>query len=320
MKNSDPNNKVSSSEKRVRRIGIGIVLGVFGVFLTWAILAPISSAVVANGEVRVELGRISLQHLEGGILKKVYIRDGDEVKAGDPLIELEGTLYRAEFEVLNKQLNSLKVMEARLLAERNDERTFAAPVELDRSDPQAQLLVTNEHALMEARRYALEREIGVLQERLKQVESQTRGLRHVSSNKEAIRVSLLSEIEDLRRLVEREFISRHRLNQIERQLSGIDSEISENRAAMANLMVQKQEALQTIAFRVAERKANVMNDLSDARKRINELESRKVSIQDRLNRTVLRATTDGQILAMRYPVPGAVLPPGASVVDILPPN
>ena len=80
-----------------------IIAMFFGVLGTWAVTAPLNGAVVATAVVKVEGNRKSVQHLDGGIVKELRVKEGDKVKAGDVLIVLDDTQARAEFEVLSQQ-------------------------------------------------------------------------------------------------------------------------------------------------------------------------------------------------------------------------
>ena len=106
---------------------IGIFFGGFGV---WAAVAPLNGAVVANGVVKVDGNRKSVQHLDGGIVKELRVKEGDRVKAGDVVIVLDETQAKAEFEVLSEQYVVLRATEARLLSELANEREMVMPAEL----------------------------------------------------------------------------------------------------------------------------------------------------------------------------------------------
>src|ERR1051325_10806813 len=95
-----------------------IIIGLFfGVLGTWAVTAPLNGAVVATGVVKVEGNRKSVQHLDGGIVKRMHVKEGDKVKANDVLITLDDTQARAEFEVLSQQFAVLRATEERLHTE-----------------------------------------------------------------------------------------------------------------------------------------------------------------------------------------------------------
>ncbi len=108
------------SDKPVRRLGYIILIVVFGLGGLWAGLAPLDSAVLAQGYLTIKSSRKTVQHLEGGIVKELMVHDGDHVKAGDTLMRLDDTQARAQLEAARSQLIASQALEARLIAERDD--------------------------------------------------------------------------------------------------------------------------------------------------------------------------------------------------------
>src|SRR5437868_10417931 len=94
---------LSDSMKSTAIVGWIIVIGFFGVFGVWAKTAPLNGAVIANGVVKVEGNRKSIQHLDGGIVHELRVKEGDHVEAGDVLLVLDGSQARAEYDVLSQQ-------------------------------------------------------------------------------------------------------------------------------------------------------------------------------------------------------------------------
>src|SRR5689334_21666556 len=107
----------SDSIRRVALAGWLIIAIFFGGFGTWALTAPLNGAVVANAIVKVDGNRKSVQHLDGGIVRELRVREGDRVRFGDLLIVLDETQARAEYEVLTQQWVVLRATEVRLLTE-----------------------------------------------------------------------------------------------------------------------------------------------------------------------------------------------------------
>src|SRR5262249_50866019 len=108
-----------------------IIIGLFfGVFGTWSVIAPLHGAVVANAFVKVEGNRKSVQHLDGGIVKELHVKEGDRVGAGDVLIVLDDNQARAEYDVLYQQYLVLRATEERLKAELVQAPGLAMPPEL----------------------------------------------------------------------------------------------------------------------------------------------------------------------------------------------
>ena len=108
-------------------VGLLIILIFIGGFGTWAALAPLESAAIATGEVIVEGNRRSVEHLEGGIVRDILVKDGTEVEAGEALIVLEDTQARASLQLLEKRWLDDSALAARLEAEQKDAAAITFP-------------------------------------------------------------------------------------------------------------------------------------------------------------------------------------------------
>lgn len=301
-----------------RKIGFAVILIAFLLFGIWASLAPLAQAVIAPGVIKVELDRRVVQHLEGGIIKQIHVQDGATVKQGDLLLTLDAAQFHSDKEVNDSQLLALLVTEARLRAERDGLAEIPFPDEIDRSDPRAAEVMANETSLFKARRNSHRSEMNVLRERVKQAESQISGFQQVDLRKSEVRESLQTERSDLSRLMEKNFISRHKLLQAERQISELESDIAENKVKIAGQKVQQKETELQIEFRNAEYKSQVVNSLTDVQKRIDELRKKLLSIDDRVNRAEIRAPVSGKVIGLKLNTAGAVLAPGTHILDIVP--
>ena len=116
--------------RRQRLLGWAVVLLFFGGGGLWAWLAPLASAAVAPGVVSPEGKRKTVQHLEGGIIRAIHIREGSQVRAGDALVTLEDVRAHAEYDVLRDQHLALRATVARLEAEQADVPSLTFPEEL----------------------------------------------------------------------------------------------------------------------------------------------------------------------------------------------
>ncbi len=157
------------SDSAVGAIGAGLAILVifFGGFGTWAATAPLNGAVVGNGVVKVEGNRKSVQHLDGGIVKELRVKEGDKVKAGDVLIVLDDTQARAEYEVLSQQFVVLRATEERLRAELTRAPQLVLPSDLQarRDDPYVRSIWDGQVRQFESRRAALEGQRSVIREK-----------------------------------------------------------------------------------------------------------------------------------------------------------
>ena len=132
---------LDTSMETPKRVGLFIFSLVFGVFGFWAAFAPLDGAARASGVVTVESYKKVIQHLEGGIVAEILVRNGDVVSAGDTLLVLDDTQPLAQLEITNSQFVALKSREARLLAESSgaESITFAAVLMQTGTDADAEM-------------------------------------------------------------------------------------------------------------------------------------------------------------------------------------
>lgn len=173
---NDPS-RPSESLKKVARTGWIIIGLFFGVFGTWAISAPLNGAVVANGFIKVESNRKSVQHLDGGIVKEMRVKEGDRVTTGETLIVLDDSQARAEFDVLTQQYLVLRLTEQRLRTEYSRGTELMLPSDLAKqsNDPDVQNIWRSQLHQFESRRAALSGGRKVIEEKIAQLQAQIDG-------------------------------------------------------------------------------------------------------------------------------------------------
>src|SRR5437588_2253512 len=159
---------------RVAAVGWVIIAIFFGLFGTWAAIAPLKGAVVANGLIKVEGNRKSVQHLEGGIVKELRVKEGDRVTAGDIVIVLDPSQARAEHEVLSQDLIVLRATEERLRAELTHRAEMTIPDDLKAFGDDRYVKEVRDAQVhqMEVRLTALEGQRQVIKEKIAQLEYQ----------------------------------------------------------------------------------------------------------------------------------------------------
>jgi HlyD family type I secretion membrane fusion protein len=160
--------------------GLITLLMFFGGFGAWAGLAPLSSAAIAPGAVRVEDYRKTVQHLEGGIIRALNVRDGDRVKQGERLIALDKTQAQARYKAQLAQVLTLKAEQARLTAERDARSRIDFPPSLlacARHHAQVAERLKGQRRIFQSRRRTLKGRIEILHQRIAQLRLQAQGLR-----------------------------------------------------------------------------------------------------------------------------------------------
>lgn len=307
-----------TSGKRVSTFGFLIVFITFGIFGTWAAVAPLDSAALAPGVVVVQSFRKSIQHLEGGIVKELLVRDGDLVKAGAPLIVLDETQTRADYEVTRSQLIAAQATEARLRAERDDLEAIDFSSMIEQDTQRTLEAREGEIQVFKARRNSRLGEISVLQERIGQLHEQVNGLKQVIGTKGSLERSFSTEIRELKELLADGFVEKQRLLEQERNLDRTRAEIADHRSEITKTQLQINETKLQILQLNKDFNAEVVSQLAEVQTKVFDLQEKKAALEDRLNRVVIRAPEDGMILGMKVHTIGGVISPATPLLEIVP--
>lgn len=311
---SDP----STSGKRVSSLGFLIIFITFGVFGTWAALAPLDSAALASGVVTVKTYRKTIQHLEGGIVKELLVRDGDLVKAGDPLIVLDETQIRADNEVTRSQLIAAQATEARLRAERDGLAVVDFSALIEQDTPRAREAREGETQVFRARRNSHLGEIAVLEKRISQLHEQINGLKKVIYTKNSLERSFSTEIRELKELLAEGFVDKTRLLEQERNLDKTRAEVADHGSEIIKTQLQINETELQILQLNKDFNAEVVSQLAEVQTKVFDLQEKKSALEDRLSRVVIRSPEDGMILGMTVHTIGGVIRPATPLLDIVP--
>jgi HlyD family secretion protein len=315
-----PASDVRTSIRRHIVIGGAVVaflaLGVGG----WASTAEISGALIAQGSLVVDSNVKKVQHPTGGVVGEVRARDGDRVKAGDILIRLDETVTRANLAIITKGLTELYARKARLGAERDGADEVAIPKELaDRADdPDVQEALGSERKLFELRRKARFGQKSQLQERIKQLQEQITGLTAQQDAKSKEMTIINQELQGVRDLWAKNLIQINRLTSLEREEARLQGEHGQLIAAAAEAKGKIVETELQILQVDQESTSDVAKELRETDSKIGEYVERKVTAEDQLKRTDLRAPQDGVVFQSTANTVGGVITAGDPVMLIVP--
>jgi epimerase transport system membrane fusion protein len=302
------------------RAGLITVVVTFVLLLGWSALAPLQSAVVANGRITVATHNKTIQHLDGGLVKDIAVADGDIVEAGQLLVRLDATPIEIQLDNVSEQLLELSSNRERLAAERDDEPTLVFSDELEqraRSDADKAILETQK-ALFQARRDAMESERKVLQQRIEQSVNQIDGLgKQISALQQRTRL-LDEDLAGLNKLAARGMVSKTQVRQAQRKRSELRGDVAALEGEKARLSENIIETRQQIILRKREYQKEVMTRLRDLQVRIIDLRSAERTARDKISRIEIRAPVRGKIKGFDIVTLGAVINAGQSIMEIVP--
>ncbi|WP_434610491.1 HlyD family type I secretion periplasmic adaptor subunit [Pseudomonas sp. R1-7] len=306
------------SDHKIRRLGVIIVGLIFGLFGTWAAIAPLDGAAYAPGVVTVQAYRKTVQHLEGGIVKAVLAHDGDIVKRDDPLIILDDAQLRFEYEMTRSQLLAARAMEARLIAERDMSATVGFGEMSEPQNLRGMEARQGESHVFSARQNSRLGQIAVLRERIGQFRQQIKGLESMVGAKVKLEKSYSGEISDLSELLKQGFVDKQRLLEQERKLGLLRSEVADHRSTIDRTRLQISETQLQILQVDKEFSAEVVKQLAEVQTKIYDLQEQTSALEDRLSRVVIRAPDAGMVIDMTVHTIGGVVRPATPLLDIVP--
>jgi HlyD family type I secretion membrane fusion protein len=300
--------------------GAAVCLAFFGGLSAWSALVPLASAAIGNGVVSPDGSRRTVQHLEGGIVERLLVKDGSRVAAGESLVVLEDKATRASYDLALTQHRQYLAIEARLVAERDGEAEFTLPPELaeNAADPEVVTLVTAQRTLMADRRASLAGRKELLRKRIAEIEEEIEGLHAQIASRDRQLVIIKEEITTATYLTDKKLTPRPRLLSLQREQAEMEGQQATTRSAIARSYQSIGESAQRIAQLDVEWQEDLGNRLTEVAGKLTETKERLLAASDVLRRLVVTAPVAGIVVQMRLYTVGGVIAPGAAILDIVP--
>lgn len=306
--------------QRAQRLGVGAIFAALAVFALWAALAPLHSAVVTVGQVKVESNRKLVQHTEGGVVKRVLVRDGEPVKQGQVLIELDGVKEDSGYTLLRELFTFETARRQRLDAEQQLLADYPS-LKVDDAFVDPELLgkaYERELRLYRLRRGLLDEQRGSYERQLQALGQEQAALRR-QADASAQSVRLAKDELNLNTALERDqFVSRTRLLALERGVTELGAKQSEHEALLAQSDSKRSE----LGLRMASARSEYQRQASEEYK---ESTARWVQLREQLRPAVesarrmsVVAPVDGTVVGLRVNGAGEVAPPREPLMEIVP--
>ncbi len=308
-----------ANSKSIIRAGMIVVFLFFGLGGLWVTFAEISGAVIASGEVRVDSERKTVQHLEGGIVRKILVRNGDKVVAGQPLLQLDGTRVSATADQLLLQIAAFRIEKIRLVAERD----MLAKPDWPKNDttipPQKfEDLLYSAQKVFSSNRLALENQSTLLKKQISQMLEQIRTIDDRVVAALQVKDALQEELDAKQALYEDQYIEKTQILALRRALAEGKGNMAQLRGSQAEI----RERVVEFEFRIdalsSEYRQKAIARLSELQQQNFSLQQQLLPYQDALSRQVVTAPVAGEIVAMQVHSEGGVLQPGQPILDIVP--
>ncbi|MEZ9522646.1 HlyD family type I secretion periplasmic adaptor subunit [Enterovibrio norvegicus] len=302
--------------------GFAVIALFFGTFGVWAVFSKLDGASIAPGIVTINSQRKTVQHLEGGIIARLTVAEGDTVEKGQTLIMLDDTQARSQLELLVNNKRNAQAREARLIAERDNVKGIVFPQSLldDEDDPRVEELLTNQHRIFVARRGFFESQKEIINKQLAQNEAELDG-QSKRLTIERRRLSIIGEeIAGNRKLAEKGYVSKTQVLRLEREETQILSTISQIQSNATRLAQNVAESQAQLKEQELERIKEIVEGLRESRQESYELDQQIAAATDVLNRTKILAPLNGTVLNLQVFSEEGVISPGQELLDIVPNN
>ena len=314
-----PGSDFTSSTAWVRlgmRSMLVIVVGLLG----FGMFVSINGAIVTSGTVTVENNNKTVQHLDGGIVAKIRVRNGDRVRAGDVLAELDGTSVAANLAVAESRIADLRIQQVRLEAERDRRTSFALPSGLVRMpvDPDTARVLAAQTALFEARLQSRLGEQSMLGQRIEQLAAEHAGLKSQLAARDRELKLNAKELGAVRGLYEKGYANQQRLTTLERDAARLDGELGRLRSEVARAAGGISEAELKSAQSEKTFTEGVVDELRKVQAQLGELEENRKALSDKVARATIRAPRSGRVHALAIHTEGGVVTPATPIMQIVP--
>ncbi|MEM1371545.1 MAG: HlyD family type I secretion periplasmic adaptor subunit, partial [Pseudomonadota bacterium] len=287
----------------------------------WAATTDIAGAVIAPGLVAVDSNVKPIQHLTGGVVKKIEVRNGDTVSAGDTLVRLDETVLRAQMLMSAKQLDENEIRAARLIAERDELPAMKIPAGFEArrlNEPHIDDALVGEAKLFESGTVSHSQLLKQLSQRIAQLREEIKGVEGQIAAKDEEIALIEDELKDLATLQKKQLVPKTRMTSMRRQAARLRGERAQLSASAAQSRGRIAEIEINVLQRNEDRTTEIIRELREVQSRISELRERKIAAMDQLERVEIRAPQTGIVHDLSVYAAGAVIAPGAPIAMVVP--
>ncbi len=308
-----------AESKHIIRAGLIVVGLFFGFGGLWATFAELSGAVIASGEVRVDTERKTVQHLEGGIVRKILVRNGDQVELGQPLLVLDSSQIVAATDQILLQLAATRIDEVRL----NAERELLPGLKLLKNDdsiPQEKFseMLSSAQKVFNSGRLALENQSSLLKKQMNQIDEQIQSIEDRLIAGQLVSDTLQEELDAKLVLFKDKFIDKTRILELRRALAdrqGTQAQLRGSKAEMGERIAEFELRIDSLE---SEYRQKAITRLAEVQQIFFSLQQKLLPLQDARRRLVVTAPVSGEVVALQVHSEGGVIQAGQSLLDIVP--
>ena len=290
-------------------------------FLSWGYFSKLDSASVASGVVMVETKRKSIQHLEGGIVSDVYIKEGQRVEVGTPLVKISDISYLSRLKKTKLNWISYDLQYQRLVAEREQQKQFLPLMDKEKYRgllPEVRSLISNQQSLFNSRVDMREKEVAILVARLEQAINRRATTAQKLAKKEQAATFLAAEISMHEKLLRGGYTSKSKVLELKRSEVLLQSDIIAVQTDLSDIDSSITELSQQTQAVEERNRSDIESEIAQVKNYLVDLESQLETAEDIQSRTIVKSPSNGIVLGLKVNASGEVINPGEIIMEIVP--
>ncbi len=294
---------------------ITAVVIIFGAFV------PIDSAAIARGNIVVISKRKTVQHLEGGVIKNILVEEGQTVKQGQPLVEINDVAPKANKEIIESQLWTLKVAEARALALQNKDGNFVVPEDIVKAadkNEELQQAIKSQTELFNSQYKLQQGKIETTKQHMKSAEEEIIGLQAKIDSSDSQLALINEEISNVETLLKKGYATKIRYHDLLRTAAELKGNAAQYKAEIAKAKQGITENEMDIANLENDFANKIAEELHDITSKIKDNEEKLGAATDVMRRTIITSPSEGVVTGLKFHTVGGVIAAGTPIMDITP--
>lgn len=313
---------LDTDDGKQSRLGWFFFIFGFCGFLIWAAVAPLDQGSVVPATLVVEGNRKSVQHITGGIIQKIHVKEGQKVKAGDLLVELNPVRTEAEASAFRARWINFSAIKARLIAEMTNAQSISYPewFSANSEDARVRDAVNLQNQLFQSKMNSRRSELAALSEGVKAQEAVLKDLRRGNLNtKESVAIKE-EQLKAMKEMVDAGYLAKNRYLDAQREFNSISSASSQDSSQVSQVTGRLNEARQQLAARRAAHLSEIQSELTTVQAQLSDVEEQLTTATFNEENNQVRSPVDGYIIGMRIFTEGGVIGAGQPMMDIAPSN
>lgn len=314
-------NEVFSVARGPIFFGVFFIWFFIGMFILWATTAKIESAAIARGTIVVESNRKIIQHLEGGIIKEILVKEGDKVIKGQPLIKLDKTASSSNLEQIKQNLIALELERIRIAADLSGKHTITLTETIEKivkNKTKRQELLKHTRELFASHLQAFQKEVDILEKRAQQIKDEKEGF--IVQAKSALKqIEIIKdELKIKTELFQKGYGTKSDVRSLEQKIAQLEGDYGQYQAKIAKANQNIDEAVLAIEKLKHDHWNEHSIELDKINVKISNLKERLIASKDIVDRNIIKSPQGGIVTNIRQHTIGGVVAPGAMIMEIVP--